>query len=75
MTTCTVRALLITLIIKCNEEGMLAVVENVLLLTAGGEQVYIVHCAVTAAEPETTGISKCKKGISKAAGRRHTKPQ
>jgi hypothetical protein len=49
------------MIINCNEEGMQVVVENVLLLTAGGRQVYIVLCAVTAAEPDTTGISKCKK--------------
>jgi hypothetical protein len=49
------------MIIKCNEEDMQVVVENVLLLTAGGRQIYIVQCAVRAAEPETTGISKCKK--------------
>jgi hypothetical protein len=42
-------------------------VENVLLLTAGGELVYNVQSAVTAAEPETTGIPKCKKGSSIAA--------
>lgn len=63
------------LIIKCNEKGMQVVAKNVLLLTAGGERVYNVQCAVRAAEPETTGITKCKKEISIAAGRRHTKPQ
>jgi hypothetical protein len=47
------------LIIKCNEEGRQVVVENVLLLTAGGEQVYNVQFAVREAEPQTTGIPKC----------------
>jgi hypothetical protein len=46
-----VRALLTKLIINCNEEGM-QVVENVLLFTAGSEQVYNVQSAVTAAETE-----------------------
>jgi len=53
---------------------MQVVVENVLLLTAGGEQVYNVQSAARATEPETTGIPKCKKEISIAAGWRHTKP-
>lgn len=75
MTTYTVRVMLTRLIIKCNEEGMQVVVENVLLLTAGGEQVYNVQTAVRAAQPETTGIPKCKKEISIAAGWRHKKPQ
>jgi hypothetical protein len=47
---------------------MQVVVENVLLLTAGGEQVYNVQSAVTAAETETAGIPKCKKETSIAAG-------
>jgi len=74
-TTYTVRVLLTRLIIRCHEEGMQVVVENVLLFTEGGQQVDNVQFAVRAAEPETTGIPKCKKEISIAAGWRHTKPQ
>jgi len=54
---------------------MQVVVENVLLLTAGGEQVYNMQSAVTAAETETAGIRKYKKEISIAAGWTHTIPQ
>jgi len=75
VTTHTVRALLTRLTINCNEEGMQVVVENVLLLTAGGEQVYNMQSAVTAAETETAGIRKYKKEISIAAGWTHTIPQ